>query len=76
MSFKEEKMTASELQLVTNLSPKSLQLFRKRFIYPSIEAGLVAMTHPDNPRHPQQKYYLTELGLEVLKLLNESDINK
>ena len=27
------------------------------------------MTHPDNPRHPQQKYYLTELGSEVLKVL-------
>ena len=59
--LKHAEMTASELQLVTSLSPKSLQLFRKKFIYPSIEEKLVAMTHPDNPRHPQQKYYLTEL---------------
>ncbi|MCR5644884.1 MAG: putative DNA binding domain-containing protein [Bacteroidales bacterium] len=69
ISLKDAKMTASELQLVTSLSPKSKQLFRKQFIYPSIEAGIVAMTYPDNPRHPQQKYYLTELGQAVLKAL-------
>ncbi len=66
-------MTSSELQLVTSLSPKSKQLFRKQFIYPSVEAGLIAMTHPDNPRHPQQKYYLTELGLAVLKVLTKEE---
>lgn len=71
LSVKDSKKTSSDLQLVTNLSPKSKQLFRKQFIYPSVEAGLMAMTHPDNPRHPQQQYYLTELGLAVLKILME-----
>ena len=71
MSLKYGKMTASELQLVTSLSPHSKQLFRKQYIYPSIEVGLVDMTHPDNPRHPQQKYYLTELGLAVLAELTK-----
>ena len=47
------------------LFPKAL------FIYPSIEEGLVARTHPDNPRHPQQKYFLTELGLAVLEMLKK-----
>ena len=70
ISLKDSKMTSSELQLVTSLSPKSKQLFRKQFIYPSVEAGLIALTHPDNPRHPQQQYYLTELGLAVLKVLD------
>ena len=71
LSVKDSKMTSSELQLVTSLSPKSKQLFRKQFIYPSVEAGLIAMTHPDNPRHPQQQYYLTELGLAVHKVLTQ-----
>ena len=71
MSLKGEEMTASELQLVTSLSPQSKQLFRRQYIYPSIEVGMVAMTHPDNPRHPQQKYYLTELGLAVLAELTK-----
>lgn len=73
LSIKDSTMTSSELQLVTSLSPKSKQLFRKQFIYPSVEAGLIAMTHPDNPRHPQQKYYLTELGLAVLKVLTKEE---
>lgn len=73
LSIKDSTMTSSELQLVTSLSPKSKQLFRKQFIYPSVEAGLIAMTHPDNPRHPQQKYYLTEQGLAVLKVLTKEE---
>ena len=71
LSIKDSTMTSSELQLVTSLSPKSKQLFRKQFIYPSVEAGLIAMTHPDNPRNPQQQYYLTDLGLAVLKVLEK-----
>lgn len=69
VSLKDGKKTASELQLASNLSPKSKFYFKKQYISPAIEAGLVAMTHPDNPRHPQQKYYLTDLGLAVLKVL-------
>ena len=65
MSINSIGMTASELQLVTNLSPKSKQLFRSQFIYPCIEAGLIAMSYPDNPRHPKQKYALTEIGVRV-----------
>ncbi|AMA10738.1 MULTISPECIES: Fic family protein [unclassified Picosynechococcus] len=30
--------------------------FRKNYLYPAIQAGLVVMKYPDNPRHPQQKY--------------------
>lgn len=75
MSIKDAKMSALELQLVSelasSLSPKSKLSFKKHFINPNIDAGLLTRTYPDNPRHPRQKYYLTELGLEVLKLLNE-----
>ena len=71
MSIVEQKMSAKELQLVINCSPKSKQLFIKQFIIPSVADGLLAVTHPDNPHHPQQKYYLTEIGLEVLKRLRE-----
>ena len=70
-SLKEGRMSVSELQLVTNCSPNSKQLFIKQFIVPTLEAGLIERTHPESPHHPQQKYYLTELGLEVLKLMNE-----
>ena len=68
-SLKEEKMSVPELKLVTNCSPNSKQLFIKQFIVPALEVGLIERTHPENPHHPQQKYYLTELGLEVLRVL-------
>ena len=75
MSVKDKKMSALELQLVSelasSLSPKSKLSFKKHFINPNIDAGLLTRTYPDNPRHPRQKYYLTKLGLEVLKLLND-----
>ena len=73
VNIKHSKMSASELQLAFSLSPKSKFYFKKQFILPNLEAGLIAMTHPDNPRHPQQKYYLSELGLSVLKLLQEDN---
>ena len=73
ISLKEDKKAAPELQLVTNLSPKSRRAFRDLYLAPSIKEGLVAMTHPDNPRHPQQKYYLTELGLAVFEVLKKQE---
>lgn len=74
MSLKYDKKSVSNLQLVTNCSPQSKQLFIKQFIVPSLETGLIERTHPDNPHHPQQKYYLTELGLAVLaELTKEQD---
>ena len=67
--------SAHELQLVTNLSPKSLPLFRKQFLYPAVKAGLVAMTHPEKLRSSKQKYYLTELGSTVREILLEQQNN-
>ncbi len=71
MSIGKQKMSAKELQLVTNCSPKSKQLFIKQFIVPNLADGLLTVTHPDNPHHPRQKYYLTDIGLELLKMLRE-----
>ena len=44
---------------------------RKNFIEyslnPAISEGYVRLLYPQSPRHPRQKYLLTEKGLEVLK---------
>lgn len=71
LSIGEQKMSIKELQLFTNCSPKSKQLFMKQFVLPNLENGLLAMTYPDNAHHPRQKYYLTEKGQEMLKKLRE-----
>jgi len=31
---------------------------RKRYLLPALSAGLIAMTQPDKPRSPTQKYRL------------------
>ena len=36
--------------------------FRRKHLKPLLEAGLVRMTNPDNPRAPNQKYVLTDVG--------------
>jgi len=41
--------------------------FKVNVIDPLITEGLVAMTHPDSPKSPTQKYYLTDLGKALLK---------
>lgn len=45
--------------------------FDRVYFSPVKEMGLVTPTYPDNPRHPQQKYYLTELGKQILLILNK-----
>ena len=42
-------------------------------INPGVEVGLIGLTYPDTPRHPKQKYYLTEMGLKVLEVLLKED---
>lgn len=72
ISLGKQEMSTKELQLVTNCSPKSKQLFMKQFILPNLENGLLAMTYPERVHHPRQKYYLTKKGLEMLKKLQGS----
>lgn len=46
---------------------KDSTYFKTNVIDPLIAGGLVAMTHPDSPKSPTQKYYLTDLGKNLLK---------
>ena len=46
---------------------KNTTKFRKKFISPLIGENLVKMVIPNKPTSPDQKYYLTELGKELLE---------
>lgn len=74
-NLKEQEKSASELLLVPELvqsySGKSPVYFKKQVIYPAMEQGLIAMLYPDKPKHPKQKYYLTEKGRACLDYLLE-----
>ena len=59
------EMTRKDLQIALGL--KDAEHFRKTYLLPAIQAGLIEMTFPDNPRHRNQRYRLTKKGKEVLK---------
>ena len=63
-------------KMVSPMSAKNMRLFcgqkdstyfKANVIDSLITEGLVAMTHPDSPKSPTQKYYLTDLGKALLK---------
>ena len=43
--------------------------FRKKYIYPLLDAEIIQMTIPDKPNSRNQKYQLTAKGLELIEHL-------
>ena len=41
--------------------------FRKKVLNPLIEEGLIAMTNPDSPNSPKQRYKTTQQGANLIK---------
>ena len=61
----EQEMTVKDL--MTSIGLKDRENFLKLYLNPAISEGYVRLLYPQSPRHPRQKYLLTEKGLEVLK---------
>ena len=55
-----EAKSATELMQLLNL--RHLPTFRRNYLKPALEAGLLRMTQPDSPNSPTQRYRLTENG--------------
>lgn len=53
---------ATRKQLKESLGLKDDEHFRKAYLLPALEAGLIEMTIPDKPRSSKQKYRLTDKG--------------
>ena len=47
----------STKELMDKLNLKSKDSFRKHYLYPAIDAGLVGMTEPDKPTSKNQRYF-------------------
>ena len=52
-----ETYPMSALELMGKLGLKSRLTFRKNYLQPALEAGLIAMTDPNNPTNRNQRYY-------------------
>lgn len=62
-SIKEEFLSLH--QIMTALGLKDRVSFRKVYLVPALEEGFIKMLHPENPKHPRQKYRLTVKGLAL-----------
>ncbi len=76
--------TVQVLALVKALETKELSLrgimevlglnhrpsFLTNYLNPALNEGYILKLYPNHPRHPKQKYYLTEKGKELLKKSN------
>lgn len=51
-------------ELMSEMSWKDRTKFRRRFLMPMVEQGLLEMTIPDKPNSRLQKYVITQLGKE------------
>lgn len=54
-------------EIMERLGLKGRDNFRKSYLVPAMEDGVVEQTHPENPKHRGQKYRLTERGRKLLK---------
>ena len=57
--------SVTEMMEILHLNNR--RYFTKEYLKPSVEQGLVEPIYPDQPKHPKQKYRLTEQGKEILK---------
>ena len=64
-----DEMKSAEIQEV--LQMKHREYFRDTYLDPALNEGYVEMTFPDKPKHPNQRYRLTEKGQELKKQLEE-----
>ena len=53
-------------QIQEALGLKHEDHFRKTYLLPALQAGLIEMTIPDKPRSSKQRYRLTTAGCEHL----------
>ena len=54
-------------EIMSLLKLKDRVNFLKTYLTPALEEGLISMKYPKNPKHPGQKYMLTEKGKVLLK---------
>lgn len=53
-------------ELMLALAYKNRKSFKDLYLNPIMENGLMERTHPENPRHPDQKYKLSSFGQRFL----------
>lgn len=66
------ELTRSELQASVGLTHR--EHFRKVYLLPALEAGLIEMTQPDKPNSRSQRYRLTPAGNGLRAHRGDNDV--
>ena len=61
------EQTCSLKEMMGMMELKDRENFLGNYLNPSMEAGLVEPLYPNQPKHPKQKYRLTEQGKVLLQ---------
>lgn len=72
LSMGDGYMTMSEI--MASMELKHLPSFRENYFLPALEDGAIELQYPEQPKHPKQKYRLTEAAKEWLR--NNIDSSK
>ena len=64
-----DELKRSDIQ--KKLQLRNGEYFRKNYLIPSIENGIVEMTIPEKPQSSKQRYRLTEKGKALKKELDQ-----
>ncbi len=62
----EAPRTAAAIMELLGLTHRSF--FRRTHLEPLLRGGVLAMTHPESPNHPEQAYFLSPAGLKLKEL--------
>ncbi|MDF1591564.1 MAG: hypothetical protein P1P89_08640 [Desulfobacterales bacterium] len=62
-----EGTEAGSLWVMEQLKLSHRPTFRKNYLHPAVESGLIEMTIPDKPRSSKQRYRLTAKGRDFLE---------
>lgn len=71
LSVGEQELSVSEM--LPRLQLKDRKNFLELYLSPAIQEGFVTMLYPDSPRHPRQKYLLTEKGQALFYELKKNE---
>ena len=64
-TIRENVLTMFDIQV--RLKIKSRSFVQMKLLWPAIEGGYVLRAYPDKPNLPNQRYYLSEKGLKLVK---------
>jgi len=62
-----------QADLMRELGLSHRTFFQRKHLGPLLAAGLVRMTHPDEPHHPDQSYVIAEAALDLLRAWLDQD---